>query len=411
MKPSYTILALLFTVSATTAAQVVPAVTSPAGSAGLPVSGTLHYDLRLSQTSQFGYGQDGRERIMAFGDASYANTGKRFPFSMQYGCGYGWTWAGSSSPGNNFQSLSLSQGMNGRSWNLSATDNVNYTFETLVTGFSGATSSTDQTVLALNSRTLDNTATIGIGHRLDYASSLNIGGSSGQMRFIDGNGQDMNTVTADAGISHRLDARDSVSGQYSYSRYSYNNAVFHSDASAPQVSFSQTNTMQLSLSGQWNAQISTSASVGPQWISSSNSAVLPSSTRISASASFSEAFRCGTAGLFYSHGTTGGSGYMLGAETDDAGGNFTRRIGKSLNVGLNASYMRTAGLIGNYATKAKYGGAQATWQLGKYLNTFASYTAADQSSSIKNSATILNGLDQSLSFGVGYSPREVHLRK
>jgi hypothetical protein len=169
--------------------------------------------------------------------------------------------------------------------------------------------------------------------------------------------------------------------------------------------------MQLSLSGQWNAQISTSASVGPQWISSSNSAVLPSSTRISASASFSEAFRCGTAGLFYSHGTTGGSGYMLGAETDDAGGNFTRRIGKSLNVGLNASYMRTAGLIGNYATKAKYGGAQATWQLGKYLNTFASYTAADQSSSIKNSATILNGLDQSLSFGVGYSPREVHLRK
>jgi hypothetical protein len=411
MKPSYTILALLFTVSAATEAQVVPAVTSHAGSAGLAVSGVLRCDLRFSQTSQFGYGQDGREWSMASGDASYANTAKRLPFSMQYGGGYGWTWAGPSSPGSTFQSLSLSQGINGRSWNLSASDNVSYTFETPTTGFSGAASSTDQTVLALNSRTLDNTATIGIGHKLDSASSLNIGGSSGQMRFIDGNGQDMNTVTADAGISRRLNARDSASGQYSFSRYSYGNAGSYSGTSAAQISFSQTNTMQLSLSRQWKPQISTSASVGPQWISSSNSAVLPSSTGISASASFSYAFRFGTAGVSYSHGTTGGSGYMLGAETHDAGGNFTRSIRKILNVELNASYMRTAELVGNYETKAKYGGAQATWRLGRYLNTYASYTAADQSSSIKNSATILNGLDQSLTYGIGYSPRVVRLRK
>jgi hypothetical protein len=73
--------------------------------------------------------------------------------------------------------------------------------------------------------------------------------------------------------------------------------------------------------------------------------------------------------------------------------------------------VRTSGLIGNYTTNAKNGEVQATWRLGRYFNIFASYTAADQSSSIVNSATILNGLDQSLSFGIGYSPREVHLRK
>jgi hypothetical protein len=102
---------------------------------------------------------------------------------------------------------------------------------------------------------------------------------------------------------------------------------------------------------------------------------------------------------------------MLGAETDDIDGNFTRKIGRSLNVELNGSYVRTSGLIGNYTTNAKNGEVQATWRLGRYFNIFASYTAADQSSSIVNSATILNGLDQSLSFGIGYSPREVHLRK
>ena len=412
MKPSHTILTLLLTASAATAAQVVPAVTSrPVGFAGLPVSGTLRYDLRYSQTSQFGYGQDGRQWSMASGDASYANIGKRFPFSMQYNGGYGWRWNGPSSPGNTFQSLSLSQGMNGRSWKLSATDNVSYTFETQATGFLGSTSAPDQTILALNSRTLDNTATIGIGRKLNYASSLNIGGSSGQMRFIDGNGLDMNTVTADAGISRRLGARDSASGQYSFSRYSYSGSSSISGISAAQISFSQTNTVQLSLSRQWNQQISASATIGPQWVSSSDSAVISSSTRISASASFKDTLRFGTAGLSYSHGTTGGSGYMLGAETDDIDGNFTRKIGRSLNVELNGSYVRTSGLIGNYTTNAKNGEVQATWRLGRYFNIFASYTAADQSSSIVNSATILNGLDQSLSFGIGYSPREVHLRK
>jgi hypothetical protein len=410
MKRSYTILALLIAVRAATAAQTVPAAANRAGFAGLPVSGTLHYDLRYSQTSQFGDGQDGREWSMASGDASYMNTSKRLPFTMQYNGGYGWTWAGPSSPGNTFQSLSLSQAINGRSWNLSASDIVSYTFQNSATGFSGSITPADQTILVVNTRTLDNSASLGFGHRLDRASSLNLGGTAGQMRFIDGNGQDINTWTANAGISRRLDARDSVSSQYSFSRYDYTGGYFLAVGSA-HISFSQTNTVQFSLSRQWNPRISVSASIGPQWTSSSNSAVIPSSTGVSASASFTDVMRLGTASLFYSHGTSGGSGYMIGAETDNAGSNFTRAIGRSLNVGVNGSYMRTSELISNYVTSAKSGGGQVTWQLSRHCSVFASYSAAGQSSSIKNSATILNGVDQSLSFGIGYSPREVHLRK
>ena len=79
-----------------------PRRTGPASddeSSGLPVSGTLRYDLRYSQTAQFGGDQDGQQRIFASGDASYTNTGKRLPFSMQYGGGYGWAWAGPPSAG------------------------------------------------------------------------------------------------------------------------------------------------------------------------------------------------------------------------------------------------------------------------------------------------------------------------
>jgi hypothetical protein len=449
MKPSYTIVAFLLTVGSATAAQVAPAVTSAASPRGLAVSGVVHYDLRYSQTAQFGYGQDGREWSMASGDASYMNAGKRFPFSMQYGGGYGWTWAGPSSPGNTFQSLSLSQGVNGRSWNLSATDNVSYTFQTPTTGFSGvpgtgepiggsgSTSTTNQTVLALNTRTLDNTAAIGLGYRLGTAWSLNTGVSSGQLRFIDSNGQDTDALSVDAGATRILTEHDSVLGQYSYSRYSYLGSGLTS----------QTNSAQLGFNRQWNRRFTTSAEVGPLWfstsgIASSESTVMTNTVMLAMNASANYILRNGLASVSYFHGSNGGAGYMLGAKSDNVSGSFYREFGRNINVGITGTYVRTSALLGatfEYAcskdnvayiclvplditpvTDAKYGGVQATRKLGRYVNVFANYTAIDQSSNLQVSSqnstpgynmNILNGLDHSLSFGIGYSPREVHLRK
>jgi hypothetical protein len=458
MKQSLTLMAILFTFLAVTRAQVAPAAkgqASPVGPLGLPVNGTLYYDLRYAETTQFGGGRDGQQMSIVSGDASYANVSKRLPFSMQYGGGYGFDWAGSPSAGNVFQHLSLSQGMVGRKWNLTASDNVSYSFQTPTIGFSGVPgtgepiggsgtiTTPDQTVLALNTRTIDNMTTVGFGQRLNYAMSLNLGVTFGQMDFIDGNGENMNTLSANAGITRRLNARNSTSAQYSFSRFNYG-ANISGAPSTTQISFSQANSAQISFSRQWNRQITTSASAGPQWISSSNSAVVPSSTRFSANASASDTFRFGTASLTYSHGTTGGSGYTLGAESDVFMANFGRSFsfGKNLTLSMNGSYMRTASLIAaefgfacsinnaayiclvplNYkpVTNAGFGGIQATRKLGRYFNAFAGYTAIDQSSTMQASvpntplgsnATILNGLNQVISFGIGYSPREKHLRK
>jgi hypothetical protein len=216
---------------------------------------------------------------------------------------------------------------------------------------------------------------------------------------------------ANAGISRRLDARDSVTGSYSFSRFNFGTPVSSSPANAALVTYSQANTAQAGFSRQWNGKISTSASFGPQWISSSNSAVEPSSTGISVSASASDVLKFGTASLNYSHGTTNGSGYMLGAESDVLNGNFSREFGRNLNVGLTGSYMRTAGLVSSGAFNSKYGGVQASRPLGRYCSIFASYTAIDQSSPLQNSANVLNGLNQVIAFGIGYSPREIRLKK
>jgi len=461
MKPSHALMAILFifTVSASTRAQVAPAARGPASLGalpGLPVNGTLRYDLRYAETTQFGGGQDGQQMSIVSGDASYANISRHLPFSMQYGGGYGFGWAGSSSAGNVFQHLSLSQGVAGRKWNLTASDNVSYSFQTPTIGFSGVpgtgepisgsgtTTTSDQTILTLNTRSIDNTTTIGFGQKLNYATSLNVGATTGQMYFIDGNGENTNTLSANAGITRRLNVRNSASAQYSFSRFNYG-ANASSASSTAQVSYSQVNSAQISFSRQWNRHINTSASAGPQWVSSSDSAIVPSSTRFSANASASDAFRIGTASLMYSRGTTGGSGYSLGAENEVLTATFGRgfNFGKNLTVGVTGSYTRTSSLIAEEfefactndnvtyyiclvpltykpVTDAGYGGVQATRKLGKHFNAFASYSVIDQSSNMQtpasttpsgSSANILNSMYQVISFGIGYSPREKHLKK
>ena len=79
-------------------------------------------------------------------------------------------------------------------------------------------------------------------------------------------------------------------------------------------------------------------------------------------------------------------------------------------MGLTGSYMRTADLSGSGVTNGKYAGAQAGRRLGRDFNVYANYTAMDQSSSSTLSAGVLRGLTQIIGFGIGYSPRGIHLK-
>jgi len=418
MKTTCILPVFLFALCAAAGAQVVPEATGP----GLPVSGTLHFDARYAQTFQFDDEAGNQDQSIVSGDASYANTSKRLPFGLQYGGGYSWALDGGSSRGGVFQHLSVTQGIVGRAWNLNASDNVMYTFETPTTGFSGVAGSgepvgepgsptpPDQTILALNTRTLDNAATVEVGRRLNYATSLNFGGATTQLIYVDNNGQNTDVLTANAGITRRLNGHNSIAGQYSFSRLSFS-ANLNPAIVIPQVSSLEVNTAQFSFTRQWNRHINTVASAGPQWISSSDSSIEPSTTNVAVQATASDSFRFGTAGLTYSHGVQGGSGYLLGGETDIAAANISREFERSLTVGLTASYMRTAGLADNGVTNTKYGGVQANRRLGRYMTVFASYTALDQSSSSTLNAGALSGLTHVIGFGIGYSPREMHLRR
>jgi hypothetical protein len=87
------------------------------------------------------------------------------------------------------------------------------------------------------------------------------------------------------------------------------------------------------------------------------------------------------------------------------------QFGLNSTVGLTGGYMRTAGLSNNGVTNSKFGEGQFTQQIGRRLIVFASYSGTDQTSTSNLPTNALGQLLQTVSFGVGYSPRETHIRQ
>ena len=405
MKTTLKLVAILFTACAAAHAQVVPqAMAGPA---------IVQYAFRYSQSGVLISGNQTSWQVNASAEVDYANGFQRFPFNLNYGGGYTGTLAGPSYASGLFQHLLISQGYIGRRWNLLASDNVYYLPESPTTGFSGipgtgepiggsgSTSSSSQSILTTNTRMVNNVATGEVGLSLNYATTLSVGGTSQILRFPDGNGTDTSATTANLGLTRRLDARDSLTCQYSFSRFNYGGTTF----------ILETNTALIDFHRAWSRHLITDTSAGPQWVNSPGSAALPSSTKISANAAVNYQFRFGTTNVSYSHQTNSGAGYLLGATADSVNAGLSREFGKNTSLGVSGSYKRNTGLVNNEVIGGKFGGVQATRRLGRYLSLFANYTAIDQSSSFSSSlqANVLNQLEQVISFGIGYSPRATHI--
>ncbi|MGO8934199.1 MAG: hypothetical protein ACLQDA_10855 [Terracidiphilus sp.] len=412
MKTALKLLAFVVTVANVALAQVVPEATGP----GLPVSGKVHYDLHYSEIEYLGGSVNDSQSAVFSGNVEYANLSDRLPFSLKDAGGYSWAVEGAPYGVGPFDNLSLSQGFVRRKWNLQFSDSASYRKEAPTTGFSGVPGtgepiggsttppSSSQSILTLNTSTVDNSANAEFERTLNYATTLNLGGNSELLRYPDENGIDTDNVTANAGLTQRLNARNSLSYRYLFSEFSYPDG----DHGLPTTSLI-TNSALFGYQRHWTRQITTNAAVGPEWVEGANSAVVPSSTRVSGNASFEDQFRFGSVSLNYSHTTSGGGGFLVGGEVDSASAGFTREFKKTLTTELSGGYMHTSGLGTQGKIDSEYGAAMVTWRLSRYFTAFASYTADDQTSSSSLPSNALNQMLQVISVGIGYSPRERHI--
>ena len=79
---------------------------------------------------------------------------------------------------------------------------------------------------------VNNDVTATYSYKLSAFSTLSAGGGYNQLYYPDGNGISTNSLLAHAGLNRRLDARNSLFGEYSFSRYSYSGSYVPIDANA-----------------------------------------------------------------------------------------------------------------------------------------------------------------------------------
>jgi len=401
-------MAILFIISASARAQVVPAATGPTGP---PVSGSLHYSLNYSQTARFYGGTQGASQTCGTtGEVTFINVKAR-PFALTYSGGDMWTISGAGGKSGVYQHLLVSQGFAGRSWTFNLNDNVSYMPQAPTIGFSGipgvgnlpgAPGAPTQPILTLNTRSVNNITGANFTHRLNHATSLSINSSYGILRFPDNNGLETNSLQTGLQIVRRLNALNSISGQYAFSRFSYSGSTISMGTQSAMFGYQRT----------WSRRLTTNISAGPEWVQGSSN-YIPSSTDLTVSASAIYDARSMSAMLGYSQAASGGAGVatQVGVHTKTINAALTRQQGKNLTVSISGAYMRTQGLQQAGVTNGKFGGVSATRRWGRYIVVFANYTAIQQSSSSALPTNAISGLSQVIGFGLGYSPREMRFRK
>ena len=409
MKTTFKLLVFLIAICGAASAQVVPAATG-----AVRAGKSLQYAARYAETAQFTSGLSNWQTATASGSATYANTNQRTPFTLQYSGGYTWTISGPSYQTGQFQHLFLSQGVNGKKWKFQVGDDASYLPQAPTTGFSGIPGigepigvtnpapPSGQSILTLNTHAVENIANGTVENTFSGATSFTAGGSSGMLRYPNGDGLDTDNYAGTASVIQALNARNSLSGTYVYSSFSY--PGFN-------VSF-QTNSGLVGYQRRWTRNLTSNIGAGPQWISSSVPTVVPNSIGISATALVNYLVRFTSASASFTRGANGGGGYLFGAIVETATGNLARQFGTNLTIGLTGGYERTAALNTNGATDGAFGGVEGTYQLNQNLIVFANYTGVNQSStSLLPTTNVLNQMMQTIGFGIGYSPRQTHARQ
>jgi hypothetical protein len=399
MKKLHKLLAVLIASGAVAHAQVEPAATGPASR---PIGRSLQYSLGYKQSAEFGGALGDWDTSAVNGDLHYSNGVQRLPFNVDYLGAYTWTLSGPSYYTGLSQSMWMTQGFIQRHWRVTLTDGLNYrpqpknSFLFGVPGTGGGSlPSNEQSILTIGTHTVYNNVSGSVDLDVGSSHALSFGGGEALLRYPDGNGLNTDSAQASAGFATRLNARNSVSGQYLYSHFFY-----------PDYSFSfDTHTIFFSNDRQWNRKLSTSLAAGPEFVRSSNSAILPGATKLAVNSFLDYKRRSEAFTLRYNRATRGGSGYLFGSEIDSVTGILSATFRRRTTAGIIGAYSRTTGVKSAQAINSVITGAEATRLLGRYLTLVANFDVIDQMTHYKPQSGVLNHQVESLTFGIKYSPR------
>lgn len=447
MKFRIAVAALLLTTGPLSYGQAVPtngtAMTSGSGGPNLPsLDGIVHYALSASEIIQFGYYGPGRttHATTLSGDVAYNAKSTVRPFSLVFAGGI--ILGNQSGQGTTyFSSVAVSQGYVTRNWVFNISDSFSFLPQSPTTGLSGIAGVGDLGsipvqgpvegpaggIYSISGNRIANSLGGSVERQISHDTSISGSASWSVLNFLDNNANNgalnSSLVSGVVAINRRLDARSSVSLDAVYTTINYSGSNYNTGTAIFAEPDIETRGINVSYQRVLSRTLSMGVSAGPQWISSSNSTLVPSRVNAAASASLSYARRLTSASLVYSHGVNAGSGVLAGAISDSVFASLGHTYGRKWVTSLTMGYTRSAGLTqlpsGSFLVPVNeiyntvFGGAQLTRAISSRFSGYVSYTAQNQTSNYPNSflgaQNALNGTSQTLGIGITFSPRSTRL--
>jgi len=404
--------------SVVAAAQSVPVQTASPLYTGFQMptaGGNLSYALNLGERLTTGYGaQIGTASATVLsGDVGLITPSVRMPTTIRYTGGYLFVTYGQ--PSSFFHDFLISQAYITKRWHFDVSDTLTYLPETPASGIfgivgtgtaSGVTNA--QGVIIPFATQIANTVLGDANFNITPKTTVTATGFYALQRFpgLTG-GIQTDTYSGQGGITHRVDAVSSWATFYTYNNFSY--------ISVPGSFETQGVTGQYKR--QLNRKFAVTVAAGPNIISASPLTKQPTTLTYTVDAqatyqgNLASAFM---ADIGFKRSTNGGSGITFGSTDNTVSGDISRRLTRSMQATVTGNYTTTSGLLvltsQQVNTQTGVGSAQINRAFTRTLSAYVSYAAQHQTiQGLYIGVNPLIGLQQTVGFGVTYSPSPIHL--
>lgn len=237
------------------------------------------------------------------------------------------------------------------------------------TGGTGGSTTPNQSIYTAAGPRYSNSLVLQTTYLLTRRSSLTASGSIGLLRFTQAGNVDSNNYTGSLGYNYALNRQDTLGVVYRFSSFHYDSQPQAIGDQIISVAYGRKITQKLAL------QL-----LGGPEITSYRIAIGGNTQRISGSvtANLSAALKNGGLSLNYFHGLGGGSGILVGSDTDQITFGASRRISRIWSAHANVGFSRNrpvGNVTGSTSYNDWYAGGGVDRPIGRNLDFSAAYTA------------------------------------
>jgi hypothetical protein len=268
-----------------------------------------------------------------------------------------------------------------------------------------------QSIFTSRGPRLSNASVAEVDYQTSPRSSVTVLGSYGLLRFFNAGLTNSHSLGFQAGLNHRCSQRDTIGAIYALNAFRFSGAN-HSI---------KDHAFQLAYQHQIGPRLSFQVAGGPDVAFIQDRATGPENqVSWNLHAALESAIGRTTLFFSYDHYLTGGSGLLLGAQTDQVTGTMNREVSRFWTASVLGGYARNSRLAGgstlttssNESFNSVFGSVQVNRILSRSLGFFVGYSLRHQNAY----ATVCTGpscdtkfVGHQITFGLNWHPFPIRL--